>query len=219
GALLSLPRSPSSANAVIRETTAELALNGDVSGSLREESTGTEAADLRSYVSRLSPDEHTKWIQGWIGRNLAGATVKDAKVEAPPAGSVTLSASFQAPRAGQESGELLLVRPVLLPYRAIPRISAGERTQPVELAPQIHRSVSRLVLPQSARVDELPPDVNVEGPFGTFRQKTTTEAGSLVVAQEVVIPGGLVATADVPALRAFLEKVRSASSAMAVIKR
>jgi hypothetical protein len=49
---------------VIRETTAELALNGDVSGSLREESTGTEAADLRAYVASLSREEHTKWLQG-----------------------------------------------------------------------------------------------------------------------------------------------------------
>jgi len=218
-ALVTLPRSAPEANLYSRETVATLGTDGSVNGTLREEASGTEGADLRHEIGARSGQELERQIQAWISRLLPGSTVSELVPTAPPSGPVRLSASFAAPRHAQTSGALLLFRPTLLPYRGLPDIPAGERKLPVRLGAKTYRGASRVTLPPGYAVDELPPGATLDETFGTFRQTVSHEDGTIAVKQDLVVRDVTVPLADVPKLRAFLEKVRAASASMAVLKR
>ncbi len=218
GALVTLPEAAPESNLFLRETTATLGAAGNLTGTVREVAEGTEAAASRSEIAESNKTEYQKIIQSWIAGRMAGATVTDVSVDAPPDGPVTLTASFDVARKAQRQGGLVLVSAVLLPFRTLTAPPARERTLPVRLASRAYRSVAKLTIPQGYAVDELPPEESLAESFGTFKQTARSEGSVLVVTQDLTMQRTTLPPSELPKLRAFLDKVRAASAGMAVLK-
>lgn len=83
---------------------------------------------------------------------------------------------------------------------------SAERTLPL-LLPNPFRITwaQRYRLPEGLEVVDMPEDVAVSGPFGSYSMEVRREGETLVVDAEVVVSAALVEPVDYPAFRAFLQ--------------
>jgi hypothetical protein len=158
-------------------------------------------------------------VESWLAANLPGVSIETLEQKGD-ASSPSLEVGLSGRLPGtQSTGSLVVLRPVLVPFRGLPPLVAKERRLPIVLPPRDVSSEVRLRLPASLAVTELPAPVKIERPFGRFVMTMEESEGTLVVRQELRLEGGTLPATDYPAVRELVGAVQASRDAAVVLKR
>jgi hypothetical protein len=114
---------------------------------------------------------------------------------------------------------LLMFRPLIV-GRPDPGVGGGEpRTQPLELEDESFAETLHVAVPEGFELDELPPPVSVDAPFGTYRFAGEMKDGRLAFTRRLELRRTTVPAAESASVRAFFEAVRAAENAQVVLVR
>src|SRR5207237_10426870 len=90
-----------------------------------------------------------------------------------------ISYRFTAQNYAKRAGDLLLVRPRVLGHKS-GDLAAGNRQYPIEFrATSVETNGDETTVPDGYVVDEAPPPVSIEYPFGTYMSRTEV-SGNLI---------------------------------------
>jgi hypothetical protein len=219
GALLRMPQSPPEANRVERRLELALTDDGSLEGTVDEKAFGHAATTFRRRREAASGDDR-KEMEAWISRSGSGARLGslDSKDEAD--GSARVTVSFSTPRyAKSMGGALLMVKPTVLPGRNPVWLPEGSRKYAVVLDAQSFDEVTRIRLPPSFRIDEMPRPTQSRTAFGIFSSSCAAEEAHLVCRRSLSVSAGSIPSEQYKETRTFFAWVNSAGAEPVVLAR
>jgi hypothetical protein len=221
GALMKMPVTPPEANRLEREADVTLAVDGSITASVREKSTGQSAVAERSLFNGISKSDYRKRIESWIAHGATGAMI--SKVEPSDSladGRFALQVDFTAPHYGQLMQERLLVfKPAIVSRRDSIFLTEPTRKQPVVLDAYADTEIVNVKLPAGFEVDEMPDPVKLDTPFGTYATSYEVKNGQLHFTRTLVVRAATLPVSDYAKVRAFFEKIRAAETVPVVLVR
>jgi hypothetical protein len=182
--LTTLPQSLPDQSGVNR--TAKLVLNeqGILTGEIKERLTGFEATMQRGFLRAVTREaDMNKVIEARLAESLAsfqlsGATTRHREAtELPLEWDYRISATSYARRAG----DLLMVRPRVLGVQAI-TLPDQDKPRVHDLLlqePRLHQDEIIMDLPAGYVVDSLPPPVEMDAGFATYRSRSEVTGSQL----------------------------------------
>jgi hypothetical protein len=182
--LVLLPQLKSDSSGVRRTATMALDETGTLSGDIVETHLGDAAKSQRELLRSMPLDrDRIKPIEARVANSIS--TFQIVKAAVGNANSVELPFewhySLEAPNYARATGGLLLVRPRVVGVLTRSFLETGEdRREPIEFeGPTRDTDVVDIALPEHYRVDELPPPVNADYGFATYRSRTELAGGKL----------------------------------------
>jgi hypothetical protein len=158
-------------------------------------------------------------MERYVSANIPSAKVSEvAHREDGDAFEVTMRV-VAAGYAQVMQERLLILKPPFGSTGVLPALSGTKRTQPVLVDAGERVTVLRVDVPAGFAVDELPQAATIDSPFGQYSLAARQEAGRVVVERRLTLKRATVPAADYPAVRAFVEKVRSADTSPIVFMR
>ena len=106
----------------------------------------------------------------------------------------------------------MLVFPAALLYHGVIRLTEKKRKYPVVLATDALSETVEIELPAGAKVDELPPALDVTSPFGKYEASWTAADGLLVFKRNIEIPAQTVAANQYADLKKFMDVVANSAN-------
>jgi hypothetical protein len=217
GALLRMPVSPASAHAVERAIEGQIAANGTLTATVREQFLGASGASTRASYLALGHASFRAAVERRMAAAQPTIRVHTLEVENQSGSPFTLAASVEAGAYAQlQAGLLLLPMPFdsdeWLRLPAVP-----SRRTPLRLDPRVVRETIRLRVPTGFVVDELPEAVRVESEFGEYTVSFALEGTQLVATRRLEVPMQEVAPERYEAARGFFLRIRAADAAPAVL--
>lgn len=171
------PRMPVTSNSVERRAQFSLDARGKLRGDVREVWQGDPAARHR-YAQRSVATEHERIapIESLLGRSLAAFEIEKASIFnfRVPEQPLEWSYVFSAENYAKVAGDLLLVRPRVLGSKSSGLLEQDEpRQYAVEFeGPKRDQDVFEIAIPDGYTVDSLPPAVNADYGFASYKSKT-----------------------------------------------
>jgi len=218
GALLRLPQSPPEANRVERRLDLTLSDDGSLEGTVEEEAFGNAAAAFRREQARASDGDYRKRMEGWISRSGSGAKISSLEATEGGHGSARVTVGFKTPHyAKSMRGNLLVVKPTVLPGRNPVYLSEATRKYPVVLDSQSFEEVMRIKLPESFEVDEMPRPTRSLAAFGTFSSSCEAKDGYLTCRRSLTVSAGVIPVEQYKETRTFFAWVNSAGAEPVVL--
>lgn len=220
GGLITIPTIPSEANRLIRETSAELAVTGGLTGRIVEQSSGQTAVGERRLWKASARPEYVTTIEEWLARGMPG--VKATRVEATDdeKGSFRLEAEFGTERYGQMmQGRLMIFKPVLVGRRQALVLTQAQRKLPVVLDAEAYEETASIKLPAGFAVDELPTPVKLTTAFGSYELLVEAQGAEAVLTRRLTTQAVTVPVDQYAAVRTFFEKIMAAEQAPVVLVR
>jgi hypothetical protein len=177
GELVGTPQLPNDSNSI--ERTAKMTLDdaGTLRGDLHEVWSGDRASDQRSAArasvrdtDRIKPIESVA-ANDFSSFDILKATVANTRIHDRP---FEWNYTVEAQHYAIPAGDLVLVRPRILGSKSSALLETKEpRRYPIEFqGPERDADVFEIALPPSYQVDELPPPVNLDFPFGAYHSKS-----------------------------------------------
>jgi hypothetical protein len=177
GELTELPQLKPTANSIQRTAKLRLGAEGEIQGELVERRIGDPAAEERGRL-RLSrgPSDRIKPYEVLLANAVPSYQILDSQVVDETANDRPLEwrLNFKAVQYAKTAGDLLLVRPRVVGGKSSGILNVREaRRQPIEFTrPEADVDTFEIELPPNYTVDTLPPPVNAEYSFATYRSKT-----------------------------------------------
>jgi len=219
GALLRMPVTPSESNLMERATEVVLSPEGSITVKLRERSTGQSAVTERRRFRGLPRPDYVKMIERWITRSVTGAAI--SKVE--PAdnldgGRFALDVEFNADRYGQlMSGRLLVFNPAIVSRQNSMLPVESSRRHSVVLDPHAYSETVKVKLPDGFAVDEIPDEVKLDVPFGSYSTSYEVKDGHLHFKRKLVVKSATIPAGQYDMVRKFFGSVRAADQSPVVL--
>jgi hypothetical protein len=218
GALLRMPQSPPEANRVERRLELTLSADGSLEGTVEEQAFGHAAAAFRRDQERASSGDYRKRMEAWIARSGSGARIRSLEATEGDHGSARVAVGFTTPRyAKSMRGNLLVVKPIVLPGRNPVYLSETTRTYAVVLDSQSFEEVTRIKLPEGFEVDEMPRPTRSLAAFGTFSSSCEAKDGYLTCRQSLTVSAGVIPVEQYKQTRTFFAWVNSAGAEPVVL--
>lgn len=222
GELVELPLLPPSTSRLLRSAKLILSPLGTLSGEVHEIRWGKPAVDRRAQLLEAQGAERSKvlesFLAGFLGNFiLTGAEVENLeKIDA----SLVLRYRFLAENYAKKTGNLLLLRPRVLGEKGDDLLERKERKYPVEFADATLQSdVFEIALPPGYEVDELPPPVELDAGFASYRSKVDVSGNVLRYQRTYEIKEVIVPTKRLEELKSFYRKVAADERSSAVLRR
>jgi hypothetical protein len=114
-------------------------------------------------------------------------------------------------------GHLLVVKPTVLPGRNPVYLSETTRKYPVVLDAQSFEELTRLKLPESFEVDEMPRPTRSRAAFGTFSSSCEAKDGYLTCRRSLTVSAGVIPVEQYKETRTFFAWVNSAGAEPVVL--
>jgi transglutaminase-like putative cysteine protease len=224
GELLELPKSPSALNGVERTAKLTLDENGTLSGDVRESWSGDAAAGQRFALRTAQQDvDQIKPVEAMLTHSLSTfqilrAAVGNVKVVEQP---LTWKYTVEVPRYSRNAGDLLIIRPRVFGSMSSGLLETKEpRQHPIEFeAPVRNTDVFEITVPTGFVPDALPPEVNRDLGFITYRSATTFAGNVLRYTRTLEVKELSVPVAKAESLRAFFRAIESDERNSAVLKK
>jgi hypothetical protein len=216
GGLVRLPLLPPSARRIERRLEAALGADGGVNAEVDETSWGQSAVDERRALNGEA-GAFTRRIEQWLASGIRAA--RTTAIE-PSDGDdrLSLKMRFSSPSYGQVmQGRLLVFCPALLSRRDFVALNEAVRQTPIRVRASEFTEIARVALPAGFAVDDLPPAVTLDAPFGSYRFAIETHADHLIVRRQLTTARALVPAAEYKAVRQFFEKVAAAEQSRVVL--
>jgi hypothetical protein len=223
GDLVELPQLPSAANERSRTAKLTLAADGTLSGEVREQRLGDDAAAQRYALRGVAKDtDQIKPLESLLSESLANFKILRARV-----GNLTQTDApfewiyeFQAENYAKHSGELMLVRPRVLGSWTHGFLETKEpREHAVEFdGPERDTDVIEIALPAGYTVDDLPPPVTVNYGFASYESKASVVGRNLRYSRTFEIKELSVPAAKAGDLRELYRAIAQDERSSAVLK-
>ncbi|HSP68391.1 MAG TPA: DUF3857 domain-containing protein [Bryobacteraceae bacterium] len=212
GGLVRVPAATALAASRERTVEATLAADGSLSGTFVDRRSGEALPAAVSAYRGLSRADYTKSVERWLAASVPGALSNGIEVSDSD-GSFVLKGEFKAQRYGQlPQARLLTARAAPLRHYDTLSLNSKTRVWPIVMDSDILSETVRLTLPDGFKVDEMPPAVHLNSPFGMFEASWKLENPSVIVFHRTVeIPAQSVPASQYAELRKFLEMVRGAA--------
>jgi tetratricopeptide (TPR) repeat protein len=215
GKLVRLPDPKPEASPTTRKLEAAVAADGAATFAFEASVQGVLAPGWRDrYQSATTRrDRVAQDLAGFLGavelsKDGSGVTVKGAgDVEGP----FTLSAKGKAAGFARKEGQLLSM-PVATSQQLTASFAAlsTRKTDVVVGAQSLVTEERVLKLPAGAKIDRMPEDVKVDGPFGTVTLSVKQEGSKVTVSTKVSLAKSRVSPQEYAEFRAFCQKVDAA---------
>lgn len=198
GELIELPRLAPAMNGVERTAHLALSSSGTLTGNVQEVRLGASAASQREALrSAATESDKIKPIETLLAHSLAaflltkGSVGNREQIDQP----FIFNYSIVAENYAKTAGNLLLVRPRVIGIEASSLLETKEpRKYPVVFeGPRRDTNIYEITLPAGYEVDDLPPPVNAEYSFASYRSKTEVSGNVLrytrtFEVKELVVP-------------------------------
>jgi len=224
GELLALPQAPGALNGVARTAKLTLDENGTLTGDVRETWLGDAAADQRYTLSTAQQDvDQIKPIEGMLTHSLSTfqvlhASVGNLKVMEQP---LIWKYTVEIPRYPRTAGDLMIIRPRVFGSMSSGLLETKEpRQHPIEFeAPRRNTDVFEITVPAGFVPDALPPAVNKDLGFVSYRSSTTFSGNVLRYTRTLEVKELSVPVAKVLSLRDFFREIEADERNSAVLKK
>ena len=215
GDIVRVPAGAAIAAARDRQVEAVLQSDGAISGQFVDRRTGEERSEAISVYRAMAKPDYTKRIERWIGQSIPGSQTTGVEVQDTDQEFV-LKAQFASPRFAQRpQPSMFLVRAALLRHSDL-RLTDKTRKYPIVVDEDALHETVRIRLPDGLKVDELPPPVKIDSPFGKYQATWEFDGGSVVFQRSFEMPAQSVPASQYTALRKFLDTV-SGSAELPVV--
>jgi hypothetical protein len=224
GELLALPQLATDSNGIERTAKMTLDDKGTLRGDVHEVRVGDKASAQRYALRSTTQDtDRIKPVELVAGASFSTFQITKATVanlhaaDRPFEWKYTLEATNYAKTAG----DLLLVRPRVLGSKSSGLLETKEvRQYPVEFeGPERDSDVFEIELPAGFELDELPPPVNLDAGFASYRSKTEIAGRTLRYTRTFEIKNLSVPVSEAQKLRDFYRVIADDERNSAVLKR
>ena len=219
GALVRMPQLPARASRIESSVEAVMDTSGRIEARLQQEYFGQSGKPLLA-VHKLRGEEGLKrkfeqvWSQQLIGMKLDRLEA----VSRFEQNSLRLDARLTADRFGEVmQNRLIVLRPGMLAGIRTYSFKSRQRTSPIELNGALHQDSVKVKIPSGFKLDELPPPVMIETPYGTLQGAWTLDNDEIVFKQTLEIRSVTAPAAEFPQVRDFFDKVAGALTAPVVL--
>lgn len=184
GELVELPQLPPASSGITRSAKLTLDDKGNLQGEVKELRIGYQAA-LQRWALRSADkdDDRIKPIEALLSHSLATFQISRATATGLHETAVPFEYdySFVSANYAKHAGDLLLVRPRVIGSKASPILETTEpRLYPIEFeGPEQDTDFFEITIPQGYDVDDLPPPVNADYDFASYRSKTEKDGAIL----------------------------------------
>jgi hypothetical protein len=224
GELLALPQLSADSNGIERTAKMTLDEKGTLRGDVHEVRVGDKASSQRYALQSTTQDtDRIKPVESVAGASFSTfqilkATVANLRVADRP---FEWKYSLEAPNYAKTAGDLLLVRPRVLGSKTSGMLETKEaRQHPVEFeGPEHDTDVFEIELPAGYEPDELPPPVNLDAGFASYRSKTEIAGRTLRYTRTFEIKNLSVPVSEAQKLRDFYRVIADDERNSAVLKR
>ena len=219
GDLVKMPVTPPEANQLERTIEGTLDAEGNLSVTLKENTSGQAAVAERRYFKRSSPSEYVKLTERWIARSAPGSAV--AKVthrDDAAASKFALEVEFKTPAyAKSMRGKLLMFKAAPVSRNETPFLAKEKRTHPVVLESESFKETTRIKLPEGFAPDEIPESLELSESFGKYAASWEIKDGYLHFKRTMILQAGTIPVADYAKVRGFFGRVLWAETAPVVL--
>jgi len=226
GTLIRMPLSPPSTNRLLRSATLTLSPAGDLSGEVHETEWGGPAAEERHAFLDAQPSKRAEVIEGYLGQFLSnyvltGATIGNLENYDQ---NFALNYKFVAPRYATASGNMLFLRPRVVGDKQSYLLRLFSEQKPRKYPIEFHEATRQddifdITLPAGYVLDGIPPPVQVECPYGSYRSEIKVADGVLHYKRTFEIKDTEVPTEKLPEIRSFLKQIAEDQEASALLRR
>jgi len=224
GELVTLPQIASALNGVQR--TAKLTLDGDggLHGDVREIFVGDKAADQRWSLRNARQDvDQIKPLESMLTHSLSTFVIEKAAIlnlqdiSKPLVWNYTLAVD----RYAKTAGDLMLVRPRVINSLSNALMETKEaRVNSIEFeSPMLSTDTFEITLPAGFAVEELPPPVNEDIGFVSYKSATEIKGNLLRYSRTVEVKQLSMPAAKADALKHFFRVIENDERMNAVLKR
>jgi hypothetical protein len=220
GELISLPALPSSKYE--RTLTAEFHADGSVAGTIIQNCSGPAAGQKRYEFREQSLTEFKKSVVHWLGKSLPAPNASSIEpTDDFEHAAFALKIDFSANAYGKPLRDTLLIfKPVLFPGTQNLTLRKVKRTLPVVLDPFELSENSQIALPAGYAVDELPPPVELQSPYGTYKAAIRADGNKqLILVRSLQLLNATVPASDYETIRSFYEKITQAEQVPVVLRK
>jgi transglutaminase-like putative cysteine protease len=224
GELLELPQLPVDSNGVERTATLMLDDKGTLRGDVHEVRVGDKASEQRYALRSTTQDtDRIRPVEAVVSASFSTVQIVKASVRNLRAADRPFEWNYtlEADNFAKTAGDLLLVRPRVLGSKSRGLLETKEARQyPIEFeGPQRDTDVFEIALPAGYEVDELPPPVNVDDGFATYRSKTETVGRALRYTRTFEIKDLSVPVSKAEQLKEFYRIIASDERNSVILKR
>jgi hypothetical protein len=225
GALVQTPLLPPSTNRLLRTAKLDLSSQGNLTGEVQEVRWGGPAEQSREQFLETPPAKRTKVLEDFVGTflnsfTLTGATVGNLEKYDD---DLLLNYKFVVANYAKTAGNLLIVRPRVIGSKEafIFNTENGKpRKYPIEFAEATRQDdVFDITLPAGYVVDELPPPVQAQCDYATYKSDVQVTGGTLHYKRTYEITSVHVPTQKLDEVRAFFRQVVADERSSAVLRR
>ena len=224
GELLALPQLSTDTNGIERTAKLTLDENGTLRGEVHEILVGDMAAGQRFELRSTTADtDRIRVVEAVAGDSFANFRILKANTANLDAADRPFEWRYtvEAQNFAKTAGDLLLVRPRVLGSKTSSLMETKEpRQHPVEFAgPQRDSDVFEIAIPAGYQVEELPPPVNLDDGFASYRSKTDVVGRVLRYSRVFEIKDLSVPVSKAPDLMNFYRIIADDERNSAVLKR
>jgi uncharacterized protein DUF3857/transglutaminase superfamily protein len=223
GELILLPKLPTGLTGVRRSAKLTLSASGVLSGEVTEVRLGDSAAAQRSALRSVSSDkEKIKPIESLLAHSLATYRITKASVTNLQQSDQPFGYNYSVVAEGyaKSAGNLLLVRPRFVGSKSSDLLETKEpRRFPVEFdGPSLDSDTFEITLPPGYEVDDLPPPVEADFGFASYRSKTEAQGSILRYTRTFEVKDVTVPLAKIEDLKKLYRIIASDERSTAVLK-
>jgi hypothetical protein len=223
GEMVKLPQLPAAMNGVQRTAKLTLSPRGTLSGEVLETRLGDSGLWQRMTLKSVTKDaDRIKPIETLVSHSLSTfqltkATVLNLNQTDQPFG---YQYSLVAENYAKTAGNLLLVRPRVLGSKSSDLLETKEpRQYAVELpGPERDIDTFEITMPAGYEVDDLPPPVNADYSFASYRSKTEVNGNTLKYTRTFEVKELSVPLSKVEELKKLYRVIASDERSTAVLK-
>jgi Domain of Unknown Function with PDB structure (DUF3857)/Transglutaminase-like superfamily len=226
GKLMAMPLSAPATNRLIRTAKLTLSATGDLSGEISETEWGDPAFDKRAMFLESPPGRRAELIEGILGQSLnnyvlTGATLGnlDAYDE-----NFSMTYKFVSPRYATPSGNMMFLRPRVVGDKNSQMLRLFSEQKPRKYPIEFHEATRQddifdITLPPGYVLDNVPPAVQAECPYGTYHSEITVADGVLHYHRTYELKDVEVPTEKLPEIKNFLRQIAADQEASALLRR
>ncbi len=216
GDLVRVPAGHTVAGAHERHIEATLNADGSIDGAFVERRTGEALPDAVAAYHASSKTDYTKMIERWVGQSVPGSTTDSIEIQETGAEFILKGKFSSHTFAQRPQPRMLIFRAASLRHGDL-RLIQKTRMYPVVInADAIHETV-RISLPAGFNVDELPPRLRLNSPFGQFEATWSVDAGTLTFERKLEMQAQSVPPKQYDELKQFLDAVGGAPESPVVL--
>lgn len=220
GALLSMPQLPATANRIDSSVDTDLDLRGRLNGMVRRQYFGQSGILLRAIEKRSGKDELSKRFERSFALSIGAVLNRVSTESAADPNSLMVNIELVAEHFVQSmQGSLFIVRPGMLSSGGEYTFTSKQRNQPIELESDLRHDTIRIKMPPGFKLDELPPPIKIESPYGNLDANWSVVDGAVVMRQTLEIREQVAPAADYSKVRDFFDQVAAARGAPVVLIR